>query len=349
MKIVNSSKRFLVYGDELKVSDKLLPMVYRVCFDKMSGFYLEKHQEIEIKDEKIYGVHNSKVTKVFNTFTKFKRNLGVMLSGDKGMGKSLFAKMLSIRAVEKGLPVIMVEDYTPSIAKFISSIEQEVVVMFDEFDKTFKEIDGFNPQDELLTLIDGFDNGKKLFVITCNELRKISDYFVNRTGRFHYHFRFNYPTPIEIREYMQDNLEEKYWKEIDEVVAFSSKVDLNYDTLRSIVFELSNGDNFKECVEDLNIMKAENPNYNIEVKFKSGKLLKINRQLDMFGNNIVFCWHTNDNYYSFDLNSDEVEYDIMSGSYIVKDFQCKDADEGKVDIEYMIIKKVGTNSLKYDF
>ena len=48
-----------------------------------------------------------------------------------------------------------------------------------------------------------------MYIVTCNELRGLNDYILNRPGRFHYHFRFEYPTATEIREYMEDKLEKK--------------------------------------------------------------------------------------------------------------------------------------------
>ena len=42
--------------------------------------------------EKAYGVHTEKLEKVMDSFKLFSRSLGVILSGDKGIGKSLFAK-----------------------------------------------------------------------------------------------------------------------------------------------------------------------------------------------------------------------------------------------------------------
>lgn len=95
----------------------------------MTGFYLEKHADIEINEDKIYGVHMEKVNKVLNAFPNFNKNLGVILSGAKGIGKSLFSKILAVEAVKKGLPVIIVDTYIPGIANFIEEIEQEVLVM----------------------------------------------------------------------------------------------------------------------------------------------------------------------------------------------------------------------------
>ena len=40
-----------------------------------------------------------------------------------------------------------------------------------------------DPQTELLTLFDGLAQGKKLYVITCNNLNTLSDYLVNKTWK----------------------------------------------------------------------------------------------------------------------------------------------------------------------
>ena len=96
MKVVQIDDTFRIYGDDLKSFDKLPAQTYSVRCSQNSGWYLEKHADIEIKETKIYGVHMEKVNKVLNAFNEFNKNLGVILSGNKGIGKSLFAKELSI-------------------------------------------------------------------------------------------------------------------------------------------------------------------------------------------------------------------------------------------------------------
>ena len=64
----------------------------------------------------------SKVAKVLKAFPKAEKNLGVILSGNKGIGKSLFAKTLAVEATKVGLPVIIVDTYIPGIASFIEEI-----------------------------------------------------------------------------------------------------------------------------------------------------------------------------------------------------------------------------------
>lgn len=325
MKAISTGNTFMIYDDNMRTYDKLPAQSYVVRFSKQSGFFLEKYSDIEIKESKVYGVHTEKVNKVLNAFDRVNRSLGVILSGDKGIGKSLFAKMLSAKAIENGLPLIIVDTFIPGIASYIEEIEQEVVVLFDEFDKTFGSVrasDGeADPQAAMLSLFDGISQGKKLFVITCNELSKLNDYLVNRPGRFHYHFRFEYPTDVEIREYLQDKVEEEYWSEIDNVINFSKKVNLNYDCLRAIAFELNTGESFKTAIKDLNIVNLNKISYNISLHYSDGTTLTTkNEFLDLFSR------ENEPRIYMYDKNG----YNIVDITFSVRD--CIYSETGTITV-----------------
>lgn len=270
MHIVESGKRYRIFNNAITTYDQLPPKTYRVDYDPETRIFslLEAH-DFEIPETKIYGQHLDKVKKVLNSMDKMNRNLGVILSGDKGIGKSLFSKCLGLKARKKGIPVILVNEYHEGIANFLEEIEQTVMILFDEYDKTFND-KKYNCQAEMLSLFDGVSAGKKLFVITCNEIQSLSQYLINRPGRFHYHFRFLYPTADEIRAYMEDKLDKQYYDEIENVIAFSVRMNLNYDCLRSIAFELNNGLKFQEAINDLNIIRiSQYKNIKIIVEFEN--------------------------------------------------------------------------------
>ena len=270
MHIVESGKRYRIFNNAITTYDQLPPKTYRVDYDPETRIFslLEAH-DFEIPEIKIYGQHLDKVKKVLNSMDKMNRNLGVILSGDKGIGKSLFSKCLGLKARKKGIPVILVNEYHEGIANFLEEIEQTVMILFDEYDKTFDE-KKHNCQAEMLSLFDGVSAGKKLRVITCNEIQSLSQYLINRPGRFHYHFRFLYPTADEIRDYMEDKLDKQYYDEIENVIAFSVRMNLNYDCLRSIAFELNNGLKFQEAINDINIIRiSQYKNIKIIVEFEN--------------------------------------------------------------------------------
>ena len=366
MKIVNTGNIFHLYDDTLKTFDKLPAQAYLVGFNNQTGFYLETFNDIEV-NEKIYGIHTEKVNKVFKSFQAFERNMGIILSGAKGIGKSLFAKLLSIKAVENGFPLIIVNTPYPGIANFLTSITQEVFVMFDEFDKTFKTShDGdFDPQADMLSLFDGMSMGKKCFIVTCNEFRKLNDFLVNRPGRFHYHFRFNYPQGDEIREYLADKLQPEYHMEIESVVNFATKVDLNYDCLRAIAFELNLGISFSEAIKDLNIVNTELDDYMMTIVFKDGTKCKAEKKLDLFSDideDIKISSFHKDQYFCIEFSLADIIQNAQTFSNTVagSDIRITYVDEDTLKpeetpedwrannpIDYMIISRKRSKELHY--
>ena len=281
MKIVAFGNTYHLYGDDVKTYDYLPAGYYRVEYNNMSGYSIKKmDREFEV-DEKVYGVNRNKVNKVLNSYKLFNRNLGVLLSGDKGIGKSMFAKMLGIACVKQGIPVISITQSTPGLAEFLEDLNQEAMFLFDEFDKTFGNENNFEnvSQSSLLTLFDGTSaSSKRLFVVTCNDLFNLNDFLVNRPGRFHYHFRFDYPNGNEIREYMQEKLDKTAWKHIDEIISFAEKVNLNYDCLRSIAFEMQTGLTFGEAIKDLNIIAEDDYLcYDVTAIFNNGEHITAKR------------------------------------------------------------------------
>ena len=291
MNVVHSGDRFQIYGEALKTYSQLPLGTYDVCFHKMMGFFLNSHNDLVVNEEKIYGSSPAKVDKVLRGFQSVDRNFGVILSGKKGIGKSLFARQLAIKARDYNLPLIIVSDYIPGIADFISSIEQEVIVLFDEFEKTFANRDDINPQEEMLSLFDGIDSGKKLFVVTCNEVTKLNTYLLNRPGRFHYHFVLSNPTPDEIKEYMTDKLNPEYHHLIKKLIGFAMNVDLTYDILRAIAFELNMGYSFEETLMDLNISKEGTPKFDIRVDFADGTFrIHKGEYINTYSNDRKYIW-----------------------------------------------------------
>ena len=91
----------------------------------MTGFFLKVRPDLVVK-EPVYGVHPEKAEKVLRSFKVFQRNLGVILSGDKGIGKSLFARLLSAKAVEAGYPVIIVDQLSRALRLTLSPLNRRL-------------------------------------------------------------------------------------------------------------------------------------------------------------------------------------------------------------------------------
>ena len=322
MKVIKTNSSLHLYRDDVETYDRIPVGTYTICFSKNIGFYLTTRDDMVVK-EKIYGCHLDKARKVLSAFKEFERSLGVIMSGAKGIGKSISAKLIAAEALADGMPVIICDRYIPGIASFIESVEQEVMILFDEFDKAFAKTEDENPQASMLSLFDGTAIGKKLYVVTCNYLNGLNDYLVNRPGRFHYHFRFDYPDADGIREYLRDKIaNDEDRQQIEEVVTFSKKVDLNYDCLRAIAFEINHGATFAEAVKDLNIVNIEEERYTLVLRMTNGTTFQDESVcIDLFDKGSrVRTWMRRDGtgrgcYVGFCVG--DVQFDLASGKLSV--------------------------------
>jgi hypothetical protein len=258
-----------------------------VHFEQKEGFSLLRLDDLSVGSERVYGQRERKVKKIFSAYKRSKRQLGVMLSGDKGQGKSLFVRMLAEEAISENLPVVLVTEDAEGIADFIDTLD-ECVVIFDEFEKVFpasrgRDGDGRNRQNQFLSLFDGMSSHKRIYILTVNDVQDVSAYIVNRPGRFHYHMRFDYPGPEEVRKYLSDQAPDAPACEVENAALFSRRVNLNYDHLRAIAFELNDPNAlFAEIVEDLNIKAVEPSNYRVEATFDNGVVLSDEVALNLF-------------------------------------------------------------------
>lgn len=319
MNIVNAGARYQVYGEDVQTYKSLPAATYTIGFHPMQGFWLTKHSDLDVKEDSIYGKHDYRAEKIMRGYREGNRNFGVILSGKKGIGKSLMARMIADKAIASGMPVIIVDKAIGGIADFLSSIEQEVVIIFDEFEKTFARDENGDPQVELLSLFDGMDGGKKLFIITCNDPRQLNEFLVNRPGRFHYHFEIVCPTGDEIRAYMRDKLGDGFEDEIEKVIKLSSMADITYDCLRAIAFELKQGYGIEETLEDLNINYERGMSFDVTVRLSNGwTLTSYSNIIDLYGKRDVRVtfYHEKDHFYmSFAPN----DIGMVNGVLTLKD------------------------------
>ena len=111
MNIIRMGEVYRVFDNGIEVSRTLGAGTYEVGFSMQQGFSLNSVRIPDVGRMKVYGRMNERIEKVMRGFSIADKNLGVILSGENGIGKSLFAKLVSIRAVAEGWPVILVNDY----------------------------------------------------------------------------------------------------------------------------------------------------------------------------------------------------------------------------------------------
>lgn len=280
MKVIQSGNSFTPITKDAVIHDDFPAGIYKIRYSQMSGYDITEEIPFEPEVNKIYGKTPEKIEKMMESFAHYEKNMGVMLSGPKGIGKSLFIRLSALKFIEEGKPVFIIDGPTPGLADYLSKIKQECLIFIDEFEKKFNE----EHQNLLLGFLDGMNTDKKLIIVSLNELNRINSYMINRPGRFHYHYEFTNPSSEEVFEYLKDNLKEEYHDIINSIVSFSQKTSLNYDSLKAIIFEINLGRSLEESLQDLNISRTGSERFELSIKFSDGQEDTVVKNIDLFSN-----------------------------------------------------------------
>ena len=99
MKVISSNEiTYSIYKNNIKVYDNLPPAIYRPFFSRGTGWLLEKDEDLELK-EKIYSNIPKRADHIYRGCMRADRNMGIILSGRKGLGKSMCATYLCCKFI----------------------------------------------------------------------------------------------------------------------------------------------------------------------------------------------------------------------------------------------------------
>lgn len=258
--------------EQIDIQEKLPAATYTIKFDQMSSqFFLELIEGFKVSG-KIYGDTNKQADRILDTFADRPNSTGVMLSGEKGSGKTLLAEIVSLKAMDKTIPTLVINApwCGEGFNSFIQSIDEPLIVIFDEFEKVYDK----EEQEQLLTLLDGVYPSKKLFILTCNDRYQVNSHMQNRPGRIFYRLDYKGLSTDFIREYCQDNLRAQ--EHTEAICRISAAFDqFNFDILKALVEEMNRyNETPQEAMQMLNAKPESDTRatYNVELKV-DGKIV----------------------------------------------------------------------------
>lgn len=349
-KFVKQGNTFRVYSDSaLDVHQSLPPGTFTVKFDQNNGeFFLEKIDDFNLTF-KMYGDILRHVDRILTTFENRGGSTGVLLAGEKGSGKTLLAKKLSMDARKKGIPTLVInEPWRGSIFnEFIQNMTQPVVVLFDEYEKVYN----YDEQSAMLTLLDGVFETKKLFILTCNEGHRINNHMMNRPGRLFYYINFDALEAEFIIEYCIDNLKNMDWA--DTIVKMASVFShFNFDMLQALVEEMNRYDESPfEAIKMLNVRpeSGDAVKYEIELYFDGEKIKKEEIYTGNDGVISINPLNPFDIYFGY---GDDDNNDSLEVSFNPEDIKSVDGKEGIYVFENedkkVLLKLIRQKILSYD-
>lgn len=153
---------------------------------------------------KLYNLRTDVINRVMTAWKNTTTNLGIVLQGLRGTGKSVTMQELANAAIDMGMPVLIIREPLENLASYLEHLDQDVAVTFDEFEKTFAKPE---EQQALLTLIDGVDRSqyRRLWLFSVN-YAKIDENFIDRPSRIRYTINFGNLEATTISEILEDLL-----------------------------------------------------------------------------------------------------------------------------------------------
>ncbi len=338
------------FVDRADFHETLPTSTYCVMFSQQVSFYL---QEVEgfVLPEKRYGDTDKLANRILDTFKDRNKATGVLLSGEKGSGKSLQAKTLSTFGLERGLPTILVNHpfHGEGFNQFIQKIEQPCIILFDEFEKTYSEKDA---QEGVLTLLDGVVTNNCLFVFTVNDKYRIDTNMRNRPGRLFYAIDYEGLTIAFIKQYCEENLKDKQYLETVPRVCMIFR-SFNFDMLKALVEEMNRyGESPQDALKVLNIKAEFDSVSDFVVKVKHPKFVSTRLYTTKWKGNPLLSQVSIEGYfkdpekkYKKDEEDGDYHQFVFSAKHIVK----VDPDDGRFDfrsddgVELSLVREVFKN------
>lgn len=257
------------YGNKYLLSspseefEKLENAIYGVGFDSNMGFFLTKKSDKFEFDYKLYGLETSLVTRALKTYNATEGNLGILLNGVKGTGKTVTSKIIANKLNQ---PIIVVSANLDGITSFLNSIPQDVTIFIDEYEKIFGE------SSAMLTIMDGAltSQYRRVFLLTTNNLR-LDENLIERPSRIRYLKKFEFLSPEIVIEIVDDILEHKDLRA--ECISFISNLEtITVDIVKAVLNEVNIHAESPTVFSDVFNVKKLKGKYNLSVRNNDGSL-----------------------------------------------------------------------------
>ena len=233
MKIIQAEDEFTI-ANVTETYDALPKGVYMLGYNSLKQFYFLKKKEDFILPKKTYGEFSCVDRWLTSYNENSEKNLGIILSGIKGSGKTITSQKFCI---DSGLPIIIINEMfvgSGFIDFLTSPVMSNVIIFLDEFEKIYPDQ---SKQKDLLSLMDGTYQTKLIFLLTVNDF-VLNEYLVNRLNRIKYRKHYMRLDDVTINEVIDDMLINKEHRQ--SIFEFFDKVNMStFDLLVNLIKDMN--------------------------------------------------------------------------------------------------------------
>jgi len=246
--------------------------IYTVNVDEFGRFYLTKKSDGYKFDYKLYGLESKFINRVLKTYSKTHGNLGILLNGIKGTGKTVSSKLI---ASEINQPIILIDRKLDGVHTFLNTITQDITIFIDEYEKVYGD------SAQMLTIMDGALNStfRRMFLMTTNDLY-VDKNLIERPSRVRYLKMFGNLKPEVVEEVIDDILEYPDLKK--ECISFISSLEtITIDIVKAVINEVNIHEEAPSAFEDVFNVKKIKGNYNVKL-VEDGKLSELAKNVRIY-------------------------------------------------------------------
>ena len=200
----------------------------------MQGVFLNLKADEFKFNHKIYGLEEEFIEHVLKTYEHSAKNVGVLLNGLKGAGKTVTAKILANRS---NLPIIVLNHNSMGLLNYFEDVEQPLCIFIDEFEKNINHNDSEKIA-PILSFTDGTSVASKHLLIFTSNSKNISNFFIDRPSRIRYIKQYGNLPETTVKEILHDFLINKEFA-MDIVNWVKNFRALTIDMLMSIIGEVN--------------------------------------------------------------------------------------------------------------
>lgn len=267
----DGNRLFLSYPSQQ--IEKLENAIYTIGIDDYGRFFLVKNSDGFNFNYKLYGLESDLIARILKTYESTSGNLGVLLNGLKGTGKTVSSKVI---ATKLNQPIILVDTHIKGVHTFLNSISQNITIFIDEYEKIFGD------SSAMLTIMDGALNSefRRVFLLTTNELY-IEKNLIQRPSRIRYLKKFEDLKPAIVEEIVDDVLVHTHLK--TECINFISNLEtITVDIVKAVINEVNIHEESPSAFEGIFNVKKLKGKFNLSMKDDNGRLVELANSVNVY-------------------------------------------------------------------